>query len=111
VQERGSQMQKGVETTSKSSGFFSARPTPGVDPAAGYQGGDFAGITAKILDNHFTKMGFNALWISPPMDNTDKAKMGTGYDTHMHSAYHGYRVRDAFKTEKRLCPSRIRAAW
>jgi len=62
----------------------------GVLPPADYQGGDWAGIKAKIDEGYFTDMGVNVLWISPPMDNTSQAGQGVGGDTHMYSAYHGY---------------------
>lgn len=62
----------------------------GVLTPADYQGGDWAGITAKINDGYFTEMGVNVLWVSPPMDNTSSAGQGVGGDTHMYSAYHGY---------------------
>ena len=75
-------------------------PTGGVDRAADYHGGDFAGITAKINEGYFTDLGVNALWISPPMNNTSKA--GAGDDGHMYSAYHGYWVSDFESTEERF---------
>ncbi|MFW5739498.1 MAG: alpha-amylase family glycosyl hydrolase, partial [Myxococcota bacterium] len=74
----------------------------GVEPAADYQGGDFAGITAKINEGYFNDLGVNVLWISPPMDNTSEAGAGVGGDTHMYSAYHGYWVSDPEKTEERF---------
>ncbi|PKN50001.1 MAG: hypothetical protein CVU63_00525 [Deltaproteobacteria bacterium HGW-Deltaproteobacteria-20] len=74
----------------------------GVLPAADYQGGDFAGITAKINEGYFTELGVNTLWISPPMDNTSSAGVGVGGDTHMYSGYHGYWIADAEKTEERF---------
>ena len=77
-------------------------PTPGVEKPADYQGGDFAGITKKINECYFNNLGVNALWISPPMDNTDSAGKGLAPDTHQYSAYHGYWIRDAEKTEARF---------
>ncbi len=62
----------------------------GVLPPADYQGGDWAGVTAKINDGYFTNLGVNVLWVSPPMDNTSQAGEGVGGDTHMYSGYHGY---------------------
>jgi len=74
----------------------------GVEQPADYQGGDFAGITAKINAGYFNDLGVNVLWISPPMDNTSSAGLGVGGDTHMYSAYHGYWVSDPEKTEERF---------
>lgn len=60
----------------------------GVPMAADFQGGDWAGITAKIEAGYFEDLGVNTLWISVPMDNT--AQSGPGSDGHDYSAYHGY---------------------
>ena len=60
----------------------------GVPMAADFQGGDWAGITAKIEAGYFEDLGVNTLWISVPMDNTDDS--GLGSDGHEYSAYHGY---------------------
>jgi glycosidase len=60
----------------------------GVPMAADFQGGDWAGITAKIEAGYFEDLGVNTLWISVPMDNTDDVGMGS--DGHEYSAYHGY---------------------
>src|SRR5689334_6956076 len=35
-----------------------------------YWGGDFKGITSKI--DYLKNLGMGAVWISPPMDNTNK---------------------------------------
>ncbi|MCL2822394.1 MAG: alpha-amylase family glycosyl hydrolase [Polyangiaceae bacterium] len=75
-------------------------PISSVETAANYQGGDFAGITAKINDGYFTDLGINAIWISPPMDNTESRGKGQGSDSHWYSAYHGYWPKDMEKTEE-----------
>src|SRR5262249_26014096 len=36
----------------------------GVAPAANYQGGDYAGVTAKIQSGYFTDLGVTALWLT-----------------------------------------------
>ncbi|MFP2930862.1 alpha-amylase family glycosyl hydrolase [Pyxidicoccus sp. 3LG] len=64
------------------------RPTPDVDPIANYQGGDFAGITAKIEDGYFDAMGVRTLWISPVDQNPEGRFIGTGGK--YYSGYHGY---------------------
>jgi glycosidase len=71
---------------------------PGVSPSevgeptspAQYQGGDWAGITAKINEGYFKSLGVNAIMITSPMTNTMTAGQGIDGDTHFYSAYHGY---------------------
>lgn len=70
----------------------------GVEAAADWQGGDWAGVTAKIEDGYFTELGINTLWLTVPMDNTSDDGIGT--DGHMYSAYHGYWPTDLTKTEE-----------
>ena len=65
-----------------------------------YQGGDLAGITKKISDGYFDKLGVNTLWISPITQNPWDAwgcypfKNGNKYDGSKtytkFSGYHGY---------------------
>lgn len=77
-------------------------------PAAtlrGFMGGDIRGITQKIEDGYFNKLGITALWFTPVVEQvhglTDE---GTGATY----AYHGYWARDwtsldpNFGTEKEL---------
>ncbi len=63
-------------------------PVPGVANAAGYQGGDWAGVMQEIDAGYFTDLGVNALWLTVPMDNPEKSGLGT--DGNQYSAYHGY---------------------
>src|SRR5262249_48025087 len=63
-------------------------PVPNVAPPANYQGGDYAGVTAKITSGYFTDLGVNTLWLTVPMDNPEVSGIGT--DAHLYSAYHGY---------------------
>jgi len=60
----------------------------GVPTAADWQGGDWAGVTAKINEGYFNELGVNTLWISVPMDNTDASGLGT--DGVSYSGYHAY---------------------
>ncbi len=63
----------------------------GADGPGQYKGGDWAGVTSKINDGYFTDLGVNTLWVTVPLKNADTfAGQGTGGDTHMYSAYHGY---------------------
>ncbi|WP_419211804.1 alpha-amylase family glycosyl hydrolase [Maribacter sp. X9] len=71
----------------------------------GFMGGDIQGITEKINDGYFSKLGINAIWFTPVIEqvhgDTDE---GTG-NTY---AYHGYWAKDwttldpNFGTEKDL---------
>jgi glycosidase len=73
---------------------------PGVAQPANYQGGDWAGVIAKIEDGYFDSLGVNALWLTVPMDNTPNA--GVGFDGNMYSAYHGYWPSDLDEPEERF---------
>ena len=74
--------------------------SPEVLDIVDYQGGDLAGITAKIADGYFDKLGVNTIWISPITQNPWDAwgcyefKNGNKYDptkTYTRfSGYHGY---------------------
>ena len=74
--------------------------SPEVLDIVDYQGGDIAGITAKICDGYFDKLGVNTLWISPITQNPWDAwgcypfKNGNKYDSTKEytkfSGYHGY---------------------
>ena len=74
--------------------------SPEVLDIVDYQGGDFAGITKKIEEGYFDKLGVNTLWISPITQNPWDAwgcypfKNGNKYDNTKSytkfSGYHGY---------------------
>lgn len=57
----------------------------------GFMGGDIAGITEKINEGYFTKLGVNAIWFTPVIEqvhgDTDEST-GNTY------AYHGYWAKD-----------------
>ncbi|HEU4323278.1 MAG TPA: alpha-amylase family glycosyl hydrolase [Roseiflexaceae bacterium] len=54
-----------------------------------YWGGDFAGIQQKM--SYLQSMGITSIWISPPVDNIDKAAVYGGVPN---AGYHGYWTRD-----------------
>ena len=54
----------------------------------GYCGGTFNAIAGQL--DYITGMGFDALWISPVVENTDH------YGDATHAGYHGYWARDLF---------------
>lgn len=59
-----------------------------------YWGGDFAGIQKKLPYLH--AMGVTALWISPPVDNSNRPWMGPDGKPlpYLFAPYHGYGARD-----------------
>lgn len=83
-----------------------------------YQGGDLAGITAKIEEGYFDSLGVNTLWISPitqnpwdawglyPFPNGNKYDPSKSYTKF--SGYHGYwpifatKLDDRFGTPEEL---------
>ena len=74
--------------------------SPEVLDIVDYQGGDLAGITRKISEGYFDKLGVNTLWISPITQNPWEAwgcytfQNGNKYDPSKtytkFSGYHGY---------------------
>ncbi len=61
------------------------------DPASQWQGGDFAGITARIRAGYFDDMGVNALWISSPILQSHRSQPAVDpADTRRFASYHGY---------------------
>ena len=92
--------------------------SPEVLDIVDYQGGDLAGITAKIEEGYFDRLGVNTLWISPITQNPWDAwglypfKNGNKYDPSKtytkFSGYHGYwpifatKLDDRFGTPEEL---------
>jgi alpha-amylase len=57
----------------------------------GFEGGDIKGVTQKIRDGYFTKLGVNAIWMTPVVEQIhDGTDEGTGYTY----GYHGYWTKD-----------------
>lgn len=61
-----------------------------VSSKADYQGGDLAGITQKIKDGYFTRLGINCIWISPITQNPWTAYQEYPQPRRWFSGYHGY---------------------
>ena len=61
-----------------------------IDPKVNYMGGDLAGITAKIEEGYFTKLGINTLWISPITQNPQEGYVEFPAPHRKFSGYHGY---------------------
>jgi alpha-amylase len=57
----------------------------------GFEGGDIKGITKKIDDGYFDKLGINAIWLTPIVEQIhDAVDEGTG----LSYPFHGYWTRD-----------------
>ena len=74
-------------------------PVNDVEVPGQYQGGDFLGLTDKIEEGYFDDLGINTLWITSPIDNSDRANPGS--DGHSYSGYHGYWPADLTKAESK----------
>ncbi|MBO4351281.1 MAG: hypothetical protein J6A01_10095 [Proteobacteria bacterium] len=71
------------------------------NPESDWYGGDFKGMTKKVEEGYFDKLGVNTLWISSVSMNTQKVSWGTGNDSqHSYSAYHSYWPISSFMTEE-----------
>jgi glycosidase len=57
---------------------------------ANYNGGDFHGIINKINEGYFDQLGINTFWISPIVDNTNKAYREYPPPHRYYTGYHGY---------------------
>ncbi len=64
-------------------------PLANVDPREQYQGGDLAGITARINDGTFDALGVRALWVSPFFTGPPDAWLASD-NVHLTTGYHGY---------------------
>ena len=57
----------------------------------GFEGGDIKGISKKIDEEYFDKLGINAIWFTPIVEQIhDEVDEGTG----LSYAFHGYWARD-----------------
>jgi alpha-amylase len=62
----------------------------------GFEGGDIKGVTQKIKDGYFTKLGINAIWMTPIVEQIHgETDEGTGVSY----AYHGYWTKDWTKID------------
>lgn len=76
---------------------FSHPKTPA--PYRGYMGGDIKGITQKMNDGYFDKLGIDAIWMTPLVENiTEGVDEGTGFSY----GFHGYWTKDWTKIDTRL---------
>lgn len=66
-----------------------------------FHGGDLAGITQKIKDGWFGKLGVNALWITAPYEQIHGWVVG-GNKEFRHYAYHGYYALDFTRLDQNM---------
>ena len=59
-----------------------------------FHGGDFAGITKKLNEGYFDKLGVNAIWLSAPYEQIHGYVTPGGSNDFAHYSYHGYYVLD-----------------
>ena len=57
----------------------------------GFEGGDITGITKKINEGYFTKLGINAIWMTPIVE---QIHAGTDEGTGFTYGFHGYWTKD-----------------
>ncbi len=69
---------------------------------AGYHGGDLRGVLDKIEEGYFDSLGVSVLWLSPVVENTDRAEREYPSPHRWYTAYHGY-----WPTEPRAVESRF----
>ncbi len=61
----------------------------------GWHGGDFAGLTRKIKEGYFDKLGFTAIWISPVVLQVPAILVADGpNEGELFAGYHGYWAED-----------------
>ncbi|MEW5846667.1 MAG: alpha-amylase family glycosyl hydrolase [Bacteroidota bacterium] len=63
---------------------------PEIHPKANYFGGDIAGVTKKVKEGYFTKLGINTIWLSPITQNPLGAWGLYPEPRTKFSGYHGY---------------------
>ncbi|WP_299667747.1 alpha-amylase family glycosyl hydrolase [uncultured Polaribacter sp.] len=62
----------------------------------GFKGGDIKGVTQKIKEGYFTKLGINAIWMTPVVEQIHG---GTDEGTGVSYGYHGYWAKDWTKID------------
>ncbi|MBL4642899.1 MAG: alpha-amylase [Flavobacteriaceae bacterium] len=62
----------------------------------GFEGGDVKGIIKKLKDGYFTKLGVNAIWMTPIVEQIHG---GTDEGTGVTYGFHGYWTKDWTKIE------------
>lgn len=75
---------------------------PDVHPKVDFWGGDIAGITQKVDNNYFKRLGVNTLWISPVNQNPEGAYGWYAPAQTRFSGYHGYWPVSSSKVDHRF---------
>lgn len=81
---------------------------PLILPPANYKGGDLIGITKKIKEGYFEKLGINTIWLSPIAQNPNEGYTEFPEPHRKYSGYHGYwpvtltTIDNRFGTEEQL---------
>lgn len=65
-----------------------------------FHGGQLDGITQKLEEGYFERLGVNTLWLSPVYDNPEGVFVGR--DGHQAQAYHGYWPKAPREVESRI---------
>ena len=71
------------------------------DDIATFHGGDLAGLTQKVNQGWFSKLGVNAIWITAPYEQIHGWVVG-GNKEFKHYAYHGYYALDYTRLDKNM---------
>jgi glycosidase len=69
---------------------------------ANYHGGDLQGILEKLEEGYFERLGVNALWLSPVIENTDRAHQEYPPPHRFYTGYHGYWPTHPRRVEERF---------
>lgn len=72
---------------------------PDLHAKLNYHGGDICGITQKLSEGYFSKLGVNTIWISPVVQNPLHSCSKNG---HKCSGYHGYWPTSCTKIDSRF---------
>ncbi len=67
-----------------------------------YMGGDLSGISKKIKEGYFDRLGINTLWLSPLTQNPYEAWQEFPEPRRWYSGYHGYWPISSSKVDHRL---------
>ena len=65
-------------------------PHDSVAARANYHGGDLQGVLDKLDEGYFDDLGVNVLWLSPVVQNTDRAEREHPPPHRFYTGYHGY---------------------
>ncbi|GLH68674.1 hypothetical protein GETHPA_02070 [Geothrix rubra] len=71
------------------------------DDVGTFHGGDLKGLTLKLKEGWFRKLGVNALWITAPYEQIHGWVVG-GREEFRHYAYHGYYALDYTVLDKNM---------